>query len=228
MYQPMLFMHWKQVRLVLIPFVIAAFGLPLLSLQGLPTAPGADGTPIEVYALVSGFQLWQPLFPFLALAIGVVLALTSWNWDHQLNHVYALSLPLARWEYAMLKMGAGAALALVPAAALWAGAHVAAASLDIPEGLRAYPDQLALKFFLAIMLAYALLFAMAAGTVKTTAWLLAAVAAGFVGVALLSGPVGLFVPGVRGVNVLLIFVRSLTALGGPFQVFAGNWSLIDV
>ena len=41
MYQPMLFIHWKQVRLVLIPFVIAAFGLPLMVIQGLGPAPGA-------------------------------------------------------------------------------------------------------------------------------------------------------------------------------------------
>ena len=30
----MLFLHWKNVRLGLVPFVVCAFGLPLLALQG--------------------------------------------------------------------------------------------------------------------------------------------------------------------------------------------------
>jgi|AP95_1055475.scaffolds.fasta_scaffold25180_3 hypothetical protein len=31
MYQPMLFLHWKQVRFGLIPFILAAFALPGLA-----------------------------------------------------------------------------------------------------------------------------------------------------------------------------------------------------
>jgi uncharacterized protein (TIGR00255 family) len=38
MYQPMLFVHWKQVRHALIPFVVAAFALPLLAVAGFERA----------------------------------------------------------------------------------------------------------------------------------------------------------------------------------------------
>ena len=31
MYQPMLFIHWKQIRLALLPFVVASFALTELS-----------------------------------------------------------------------------------------------------------------------------------------------------------------------------------------------------
>ena len=121
MYRPMLYLHWKQVRWGLLPFAFAAYALPLLAVQGLGTAPGMEATTLEAYRIVGGFQVWLPVFPLLAAAVGMTLALSAWNWDHQLKHVYALSLPISRWRYAALKMGAGATLALVPTAALWFG-----------------------------------------------------------------------------------------------------------
>jgi hypothetical protein len=215
MYQPMLFIHWKQARLPLLPFVVASFGLPLMSIQGLGGGL-SDGFFGGVYSDAGAMSL--PLYPVLALLTGVGLALTAWNWDHQLNHVYALSLPLARWEYAMLKMGGGVVLALVPVTALWLGAQIASAAVTLPEGLHAYPNQLAFRFFLAILLSYAMVFAMAAGTMKTSLWVLSAVIAVFVG----------------GMSLLEYFGLADAAMqmfwraGGPFEVFTGNWALIDV
>ena len=126
MYRSMLFLHWKQIRLALIPFAMVAFGLPLMAIEGLGTPPGMESTSLRAYQFMNGFQDWLPMFPALAVAIGVTLALSAWNWDHQLKHVYALSLPLNRWEYTTAKFVAGAALALVPAAGMWLGAHAAA------------------------------------------------------------------------------------------------------
>jgi hypothetical protein len=223
MYQPMLFLHWKQVRLILIPFVVAAFGLPLLAVQGL----GSGASP-EVFQYVSGTQPWLPLFPALSGAIGVLLALTAWNWDHRLGHVYALSLPVARWEYALLKMGAGIVLGLVPTLALWLGAHVAVASITLPAGLVAYPNQLALRFFFAMLLAYALFFALGAGTIKTTVWVVTAIFATLVGSELMGGVLGLYFTDLQGVSLLEFATDWLVERGGPFEVFVGSWVLIDV
>ena len=225
MYQPMLHLHWKQVRIALIPFVLASFGLPLLVVSGMGTAPTADAD-LHAYGVILSMQPWLLLFPVLAGAIGAVLALSAWNWDHKLDHVYALSLPLTRREYALLKMGAGAALALLPAAALWAGAHAATASITLPEGLHAYPNQLALRFLLAILLSYAVLFAMAAGTIRTTLWIVSAVLGLLIAGALLTDFSAVFFGG--STNVVL---RALSWLGrapGPFEVFTGSWALIDV
>jgi hypothetical protein len=227
MYQPMLFVHWKQVRLLLIPFVVAAFGLPLLAVQGLG-ADATGGVSAEVYQIVSGYQLWLPLFPMLALAIGIVLALTAWNWDHRLGHVYALSLPVARWEYALLKMGAGIALGLVPTLAFWIGAHVAAASVTLPAGLNAYPNHLALRFFLAMLMAYAFFFALGAGTVKTTVWVVTGIFAALVASELLGDVLVLYLSGLEGLSLLELATDWLVERGGPFEVFTGNWTLIDV
>lgn len=228
MYQPMLFLHWKQARLFLAPLVVAAFGLPLLAIQGLGPAPGADLPFTEAYSSVAALSLWLPLFPLLAGAIGVTLGTTTWQWDHQHNHVYALSLPIARWEYVLLKMGAGLVLALMPAAAFWLGAHVAAASLTLPEGLRAYPNQLALRFLLAIVLSYALLFAMAAGTIRTTLWIVAGTVVLIAGLSIGGALLSLYVPSLGDLNLLDSVFNWMVRAGGPFGVFNGNWALIDV
>ena len=49
MYQPMLYLHWKQIRFGLIPFMVASFGLPLLTVQGMGTVAGMDSSSLEAY-----------------------------------------------------------------------------------------------------------------------------------------------------------------------------------
>lgn len=225
MYQPMLFIHWRQARLALLPFVVASFGLPLLSVGGLGGTLDASW---EAYRALSATEIWLPLYPVLAAAIGVTLALTSWNWDHQLKHVYALSLPVARWEYVLLKMGAGVVLCLVPTAALWAGAHLAAASVTLPTGLQAYPNALAVRFLMAVLVSYSALFAAAAGTVKTTVY----VVTGMMLLLFLGGTIpdvlALLFPSLADLNLPEWIARMLVEAPGPFGAFTGTWSLIDV
>lgn len=229
MARQVLYLHWKASRLVLIPFVLAAFGLPLLAIQG--TAAGAtalDADPWRALRIVEGMELWLPLFPALAGAVGITLALTAWHWDHQAGHVYALSLPVARWRYALLKMGAGAALVLVPAAALLAGSLVAAASLELPAGLHAYPFALTLRFLAAALVVYGIFFSMAAGTVRTTVWVLTAWVT-----FLLVGTVAVDALATAGVvpssfSLMGLVGDALFEWPGPFHVLDGNWRLIDV
>lgn len=227
MVQPMLFVHWKQARLLLVPFVVAAFGLPLMVVQGLG-AGGAPEVSLDAYNLLAAYQVWLPFFPLLAASVGAVLALTAWNWDHQLGHVYALSLPVARWEYVMLKMGAGVTLACLPTAALWVGAHLASASVTLPEGLQAYPNQIAFRFFLATLMSYALFFAMGAGTIKTTVWIVSAVFLFLTGGGVVDLLFATWMPGMEDVNVVNSTLRWLASARGPFAVFTGNWTMIDV
>lgn len=225
MYQPILFIHWKQARLALLPFVLCSFGLPLLSVQGLG---GSLATPWDQYRALSLSELWLPLYPALAAAIGFTLALSAWNWDHQLKHVYALSLPLHRWQYVLLKMGGGMALALVPSLTFWLGAHLAAASVSLPAGLNVYPNELALRFFLAIVVSYAALFAAGAGTVRTTIILLTGMVVLLFSLGMLSDLVASLLPGTEPVDLATRFLTMLVESPGPFSVFTGNWSLIDV
>jgi hypothetical protein len=227
MYQPMLFLHWKQIKVALIPFVIAAFGLPLLAVQGL--GPSANSGPdVMAYVFLGLNQSWLPVFPALASAIGITLALSAWNWDHQLNHVYALSLPISRWEFAALKMGAGAALTVLPGIAFWIGAHVAVASVSLPVGLHAYPNGLAARFFLASLVSYGLFFALAAGTVRTTITLLSAVLAFLLLGGAFNGFLGNYFEFFQHTNVVQMFFEAMSSRHGPLEVFSGSWTLFDV
>ena len=225
MYQPMLYLHWKQIRVALIPLVVASFGLPLVAVSGLGASPGMTYTSLNVYAILNLSSFWLPVFPILAVAVGFTLALSAWNWDHRLGHVYALSLPLTRMEYALLKMGAGMTLALLPAMALWLGAHVAAAAVALPEGLNTYPNQLAFRFLIAVMMAYSALFAMASGTVKTTLWIVGLTSA-FVLIGLMTSD--LLGAGSWHLDIVGDIIEWLFEGSGPFRIFTGNWSLIDV
>lgn len=227
MYRSFLFMHWKQIRFGLIPFVLAAFALPLLAVEGLGGLQ-ANTVELNAYRQALGFSAWLPFFPVLAACVGITLALSAWNWDHQLKHVYALSLPIPRWRYALLKMSAGAVLVLVPTAAFGLGCLVATLSVDLPSGLHAYPAALTLRFLLAALLAYAAFFAMAAGTIRTTVVILSSI----VVLALFSQPITNAVvslnPNWSGGNVMEWVMTTSMQAPGPLQVYTGNWSLIDV
>ena len=221
----MLYMQWRTVRLALIPFVIAAFGLPLLAVQ--PLGGMGGGWDIAGSAL-EALQGFLPLFPLLAAAIGMTLGLSAWNWDHKGEHIYALSLPVSRMRYAMLKFGAGAVVILVPAAALLAGSLVATWAATLPTGLEAYPFRLTIRFVLATLLCYAVIFSMAAGTIRTAVIVLSVA----VGVPVLASVVIDFAAVHYPIldtwpSVAEVMAEWLVEFG-PFRVMTGNWMLIDV
>src|SRR5206468_2756182 len=63
--------------------------------------------------------------------------------------------------------GAGAALLAAPVIAVSVGALLATWSATIPAGLQGYPGALAIRFALAVLVAYAVFFAVSAGTART-------------------------------------------------------------
>ncbi len=227
MYQPMLALHWKQIRFGLIPFILAAFALPLLTVQGIG---GIDPSTMALsnYRTAVGYNAWLPMIPALAAALGTTLALSAWSWDHNLKHVYALSLPIARWRYAIMKMGAGAALALLPVAAFGAGCLIASASVNLPVGLHAYPVALTVRFLFGTMLAYGMLFALAAGTIRTTVVIFSGVALLLLFAIPLTHLATATFPSMQQTNVAEWFFSNLVDLPGPLSIFTGNWALIDV
>jgi hypothetical protein len=125
-------------------------------------------------------------------------------------------------------MLAGMTLALLPATAMWLGAHLAIASISLPVGLQAYPNELAVRFLAAIVVSYAALFAMAAGTIKTTL-AVAGVIFGFIFFGTVANDVlaGYYAYFER-VHVVAAFIEWIVEGPGPFGVFAGSWTLIDV
>lgn len=230
MYQPMLYIHWKQVRLGLIPFMLAAFALPMLAIQGLGSPiEGVSATTLMSFRLSDSYEDWTLFFPLLATGVGMLSALSAWNWDHQLKHVYALSLPIPRWQYALLKMGAGAVIAALPALAFGLGSFLAAASLTLPSELHAYPAALTMRFLAATLVAYSAFFAAASGTVKTTLWVVSACAAYMVlGNLIPDFLTALGFKQFEHVDLVNETMKAFVSLPGPFRIFSGNWMLIDV
>ncbi len=229
-FRQLLFLHWKGVRFGLLPLALGAFGLPLLAVQGvLPGGEIERTSTVQAAYLFHSLQLWLPLFPLLATLTGATLALSAWNWDHRGDHVYALSLPLRRWEYVLMKMGAGILLLLIPFLAFWLGGVLATSSLEIPEGLRAYPTAVALRFLLASLVIFAILFAMGAGTLRTAVWVLVTILA----VAVLGSSVpeflrGTLFPGMPPFDLLEWVLQAALGWPGPFEVMTGSWMLVDV
>lgn len=227
MYKSMLFLHWKQIKYALIPAVVACFGLPLMVVSGMGPRAGS-GSSLEAYQIIAELNQWLYWFPSLAAAVGILIGLSAWNWDHAHNHVYALSLPVTRFQYSLNKLLAGATLALIPAAGMWLGAHVAAAAVELPVGLRAYPNELAVRFLFAMLLLYGMFFALASGTKATTLKLLTLVllfvVLGSVGNDVLAD----YYPVFERVHMVEYALEALIEAPGPFQVLTGNWALIDV
>jgi hypothetical protein len=215
-----LYVHWKAARLGLLPATLAGFGLPLLVAQGLPHAELVLSATRTSDAL-AGTVYWTAFFPVLAALVGALLALSAWSWDHRGNHVYALSLPISRARYALLKFSAGALLALLPLVGVLTGSVLAIAAAHVPDGLHAYPLQLAGRFLTSTLIAYAVVFALAAGTIRTTVVVLTILIALPI---LLS--MGQLRPYLGDASVSFWITQALHY--GPFRIFFGNWALFDV
>lgn len=218
MFRMILLTQWKWARLAVALGTVAAFALPVLSMGQFGREQASRW---EVQAMLSSIQAWGVLYPVLATGLALLVAALTWSPDHRGRHVYALSLPVPRWHYVVLRFGAGAVLLLGPVVALWAGALVASAAAAIPPGLHAYPSVLALRFGLAVLVAYAVLFAVSSATARTAGYVLAALG-GLILVAVLVS--------VAEVNVHILgpVLIRLFVWPGPLEIFTGRWMLIDV
>src|SRR2546423_3256376 len=135
MFRAILYTQWKWCRLVILLATLAAFALPLLSVQG---ARGVVGY-WETRQLLGSIQGWGVLYPVLATTVALIVAMVAWAPDHRGRHVYALSLPLPRWHYALLRFAAGATLLAAPAVAVWLGGILATSMAVVPAGVHADP-----------------------------------------------------------------------------------------
>jgi hypothetical protein len=209
--------QWQWSRLVIVLGTIAGFAIPVLSVQG---ATGNDqGLPPD--ALLRWLQSWGVLYPLLAGGLGLLVAMGAWAPDHRGRHVHALSLPIERWRYVLLRLLAGITVLLLPIAAVFLGAGVAAGSAHVPIGLQTYAGALGLRFALATIVAFVIFFAISGGTARTAGFILALLGLVIAGQVVLSA---------AGVNLDLLggAAQMVFDWPGPLALFAGRWMLIDV
>ena len=218
MFRAVLYSQWKWSRLIVVLGTVAAFAIPLLSLQG---AARADRGALRAQELLHAVQAWGALYPLLATALGLLMAIAAWAADHRGRHIHALTLPLERWRYVLLRFGAGFVLLAAPIAAVLIGSSLAVLTATLPPGLQAYPIALAVRFAFAVLVAYAVFFAVSAGTARTAGIILGVIAA----VILVQ-----VVASIANIDLnLFSAAQTVLALGpGPLAVFTGRWMLVDV
>lgn len=214
MWRVMLETQWKWTRGMLLLLSVIAFALPLTSLR-------ASLGSYSESRFIASMQAWSVGYAVIAAGVGLVMAILTWSYDHRLRHVYALSLPIARWRYVLLRFSAGLVLLGLPIAALFAGVEAVAFSSLIPKTLHAYPIALTLRFAFATLVAYAVFFAISSATAKTAGYILGTIAAIIVAQVLLDSA------GSK-ISVLGHLVEAVLATPGLLAVFNGRWMLIDV
>ena len=218
MFRTILFTQWTWAKGLILVGTLAAFAAPIISVSG-SAADTLDNFSVRTYLL--SVQSVGVVYPILAGVLGLVLAVTAWGPDHRGRHVYALSLPIPRWQYALLRYAAGLTLLAIPIFALWVSTLIAAATVKLPVGLTVYPTALSARFALAAVVAYSMFSAAAAGTSRSAAYILGAIA-----VLLIAQLVFTFAE--TGVDVVSPALDAVFIWPGPLAVFSGRWMLIDV
>ncbi len=230
MFRQHLLVHWKTARWGLLPIAATSFAVPLLAVQGVPDLRGTAGQGLaEGVVLIGTLEGWAPVFPALAFAVGAVLGMSAWQWDHRAGHVYALSLPVSRWRYVLDKMLAGGTLLFIPVALFGIGVALATGAVAIPDTLQSHSIAVTVRFGLAAAVAFALMFALASATIRTALWMLTGVVvfviAGSLVTEVLASTV---VPELADISPVALVIEALGTWPGPFGIFTGNWMMIDV
>jgi len=164
---------------------------------------------------------WGMAYPVIALAAALALGVGAWRPDHRGRHVYALSLPVARSRYLLMRYGAGLLYLTGIGVALWVGGMAATTRIPLPPVLPAYPGGLALRFWLAGLMAYTMMFALSGLTDRAARLLMAG------GLVLVIVTFSASAMDAHW-NPLGWAVDALFGPYGPFGVFRIRWMLIDV
>lgn len=215
MFRVIVWAQWKATRALVLLTTVLAFALPLAALQAASDLARAS-------EFVTVMEQWGAAYALLAAALGLLVALGAWRRDHLGGHAYALSLPLARSRYVLLRFGAGALFLVPTVIGLLLGGLLVAASDAIPAGLHVYAAALALRFAFAALVAYAIFFAIASSTSKTAGYIIAAMG----GLVFAQYLIGVVSDG--GQDVISPVLNFIFYKPGILSVFAGRWMLVDV
>ncbi len=215
MFKVILETQWKWARMPLLLATVTAFTVPMISVRGLGEGVSSGIAAINAMSDMEGVAI---AYPLIAAAVGLLLALTAWGSDHRQGHYYALSLPIPRWRYSLLRLGAGFVLLAGPVIGIAIGSSVAVAAASIPAGLTAYPLALAIRFGLAAAMSYTIFFAIAAGSPRTAGIILAVLAIVVIAAWGSGNFDGFFIP----------IMERINDWRAPLGIFGGRWMLIDV
>jgi len=209
--------QWRESRLAVLLLAGFAFIVPVLCLWG----KRSESDPWAFGDLIQAVWQWGVAYPSIALAAALALGIGVWRPDHRGRHVYALSLPVARSRYLLMRYSAGLIFLTGIGVALWVGGVAATARVPLSPLLHAYPGGLALRFWLAGLMAYTMMFALS-GLTERAARVLVAGSLVLVIVAFSANAMN------AHWNPLGWVADALFGPYGPLGVFRIRWMLIDV
>ena len=219
MFKQVLFAQWLTSRLALAVLSVLAFALPLISVFY-----GGDIATTGRLALgewrVAADRVAQVL-PYFAVLVGALLGVLAWSPDLAGRHIYALSLPVRRPVFVALRFGAGSVLALIPSVALAAGSAIASLAVRLPPGVRAYPLEISVRFTLATLTVYAIIFALASASRRSQLVVIGTICTAILlDLALVTLDVSF--------SITATTLGALTTWPGPLSILVGRWALFDV
>lgn len=219
MLRRILLAQWMTARAIVALAAILAFAIPLGSVYYGADLP--DGSTYQVASWLSASRAVGQAIPIVALGLGLLVGMAAWAPDHAGRHVYALSLPVPRRRFVLMRFISGVILLAIPVLALGIGAGLASAVVDLPTGVRAYPVQLTLRFALSALVMFAIFFTISIGTKRAVVLTLGSML-GFV-----VSDIILAATGSEPVVVDTVF-GLLTRFPGPLAILIGRWALFDV
>lgn len=220
MYRQVLLAQWLASRQAVLTFVVLAFAAPLMAVYY--GTSGVDADLAQVRGWLTGAERVGTILPVLALFTGLSLGVASWAPDHLGAHVYAMSLPVPRWRFVLLRFASGLTLLAGVVAALALGAFTASLAVSLPAGIHAYPVHLTVRFALASLLAFSIFFAIAIATKRAVLMVLAVLGGIALADILYTAMAGGAFPITSGLFDIL------TTAPGPLAILMGRWALFDV
>jgi hypothetical protein len=160
-------------------------------------------------------QFWGLMMPVLAFTAATLLSIITWWPDRRGWWVYALTLPVRRERYALMRAGAGGLVLGGLALAFAVTVAVCARGAVVPDGLQLYASGVILRFTLALLVSHAL-WTMFALVGRPVAWAVVGLVVVAIGLELV------------GVHVIGGILDALTGRWSPLHVLSGRWMLIDV
>ena len=218
MFKQVLYTQWKWAQWGLLVACVAAFAMPAFALASLG---GLDVSLASVSTVVNTMQGAGVGYGILAVLAGMWIAASGWSVNQQLDYVYALTRPVPRWYFVLLRFGGGTVLVGAVSVACLAGALVAAAVVRLPATLHAYPVALSLRFALALFVSFGASFGLLGAASKTLSRSTAIGLAVALGIVILDATLlGGALSGAIG--------KFLVSRWSPIGVYIGRWMLIDV
>ena len=207
--------HLRRVGPMLIALTAISAAMPVLSVRVLL----GTGLAADSMLVLDGAASMAGFFPLLAGFTGLTIGMSAWQSDHDGGHIYALSLPIPRWHYALVRLAAAFLLVLPTLAAFALSATVVAAAIELPPGLHSYPLPLVVRFCASTIIAFSLFFALSSGSRKSGGWGLLVVIAAIILDGVYQNTAGI------GYSPLFNFLLGTRS---PTSFFLGQWSLVDV